>query len=83
MPPVMRMGVRAIERSPNSTLKRSTSIKLLATRNRGAISENKNISAIKASSNHRSPFGNAESPDPVLKMADSLRDASHDCVLPD
>src|SRR3954467_7800906 len=73
MPPVMRMGVRATERSPNSTLNRSTSIRLVKTRNRGAISENKNTSAIKASGNQRSPLGNARRPpEPVLKIPDNL-----------
>src|SRR5579864_9055789 len=73
MPPVIRMGVRATERSPSSTLKRSTSIRLVQTRNRGAISENKNVSAIRASSNHRSPLGSARPPEPVLKIVDHLR----------
>src|SRR5438270_12986123 len=73
MPPVIRTGVRAIERSPSSTLKRSTSIRLVQTRNRGAISENKNTSAIKASSNQRSPLGNARRPpEPVLKIVDNF-----------
>src|SRR6266567_9478668 len=73
MPPVMSTGVRATERSPSSTLNRSTSIRLVQTRNRGAISENKNTSAIKASSNHRSPLGSAGTPlEPVLKIVDNL-----------
>src|SRR5947207_5171025 len=74
MPPEIMMGVRAMARSPSSTLKRSISIKLVQTRNRGAISENKNTSAINATNNHRSPLGRDDGPpERALKRVANLR----------
>src|SRR5438309_4355600 len=59
MPPVIITGVSASARSPNSTLRRTTSKKLAVVKKLGASAENAAISSERANSRIHSPLGKA------------------------
>ena len=61
MPPVMMMGVIASASSPSSTLKRTTSKKLLQVKKFSAITEKMAISTASASRRIHSPLGKKRS----------------------